>query len=328
MAEIDLKDRRILSELDMDARMPLTQLAKRTGLSRQVVEYRLRRMKAEQVIFGSRATFDSVAAGFKWYRVVLRLLNVKKEEKDGLLAYLASHKHVFWLGEVGGNWDLVVNFICRDNFAFNSIFERFVSEYGKYIRDYEILIYVTVSDMERSYLLAGKRERRAFHHRMELGTFIPDALDKEIIRELAKNADITNVELANRHGTAPNTIKNRIEEMKKRGLLLGFRLFINPSALGYQSRMLFLELMRLDLSREKELVSYLKTVPNVTFIVKHIGRWRIGTEIETRSDQEFQDIFVNIRGRFSDIVTDFESFPLFRDHVVDYYPEGILEEET
>ena len=79
------------------------------------------------------------------------------------------------------------------------------------------------------------------------------------------------------------------------------------------------------LKREKELYNYLKTIPNITFLVKHIGRWRIGMEIETKDEQEFQEIFVDIRGKFSDIINDFESFPLFKDHAINYFPEGCLD---
>ncbi len=324
MVKIDLKDKRILSELDMDARMPMTELAKKVGLSRQVVEYRIKRLKRENVIFGSKAIFDSVVTGFKWYRVAFRLLNVKKEEKDELIKYLKEHKHMCWLGEVGGNWDLVMNFICKDNFQFNNIFEELITKYGKYIRDYEILIYINLHDLERGYIIKKEKQaRKEFYHEMKINPSIKlDDLDNNIIMELSKNADITNLELAQKLNVTGNTIKNRINEMKKNKLLLGFRLFINPTVFGYKSHMLFLEITRLDLEKEKQLYAYLKTLPNITFIVKHIGKWRIGMEIETKDEQEFQDIFVDIRGRFSDIITDFESFPLFRDHTINYFPEG------
>ncbi len=324
MVKIDLKDKRILSELDMDARMPMTILAKKVGLSRQVVEYRIKRLKRENVIFGSKAIFDSVVTGFKWYRVAFRLLNVKKEEKEELIRYLKNHKHICWLGEVGGNWDLVMNFICSDNFQFNNIFEELITKYGKLIRDYEILIYINLHDLERGYIIKKEnKQRKEFYHEMKVNPEVKlDNLDNNIIIELSKNADITNIELANKLEVTGNTIKNRINEMKKNKLLLGFRLFINPVVFGYKSHMLFLEITRLDLEKEKQLYTYLKTIPNITFIVKHIGKWRIGMEIETKDGQEFQDIFVDIRGKFSEIITDFESFPLFRDHAINYFPEG------
>ena len=48
-------------------------------------------------------------------------------------------------------------------------------------------------------------------------------------------------------------------------------------------------------------------------------------EIETKSEQEFQDVFVEIRGKFSDIISDYESFPIFKDHVINYFPLGNLD---
>ena len=48
-------------------------------------------------------------------------------------------------------------------------------------------------------------------------------------------------------------------------------------------------------------------------------------EIETKTLEEFQEIFVDIRGKFGDLIAGFESFPLFKDHVIDYFPTGCLE---
>ncbi|MEK6972496.1 MAG: AsnC family transcriptional regulator [archaeon] len=325
MVQIDLKDRKILAELDLNARMPFSQLAKNVGLSRQVVEYRIDRMKKEGMIFGAKAIFDSVKAGFNWYRIAFRLLNISEKEKNEFIQYLKNNEYVFWLGEVGGNWDIVVNFICKDNFKFNGLFEEIIEKYGAKIRDYEILIYINVCDFNRAYLLPEKKGRNEFFHEMKYDSEIKiDEVDIKIISELSEDAWQTNIELAKKLNLAPNTIKNRIDSMMKSKLLLGFRLFINPSALGYKSHMLFLEINKLDLEKEKELHNYLESIPNITFVVKHIGKWRIGLEIETKDEKEFQDIFVNIRGKFSDIITNFELFPLFRDHKINYFPEGNL----
>ena len=331
MTKIDVKDRKILSELDMDARMPITKLAKKVGLSRQVVEYRIKRMQKENIIHGTKGIFDSVVAGFNWYRVVLRLLHVTKEEKEDFLTFLKTHKNTLWLGEVGGNWDLVVNFVCKDHFAFNKIFEEIVSLYGRYIHDSEVLIYVDVHDYERSYILKKKEltikkgERKEFFHQMIFNPLIKiDKLSQKLIGTLAQNSLPSNLEVGKKLNVTGNTITNRIKQMQKEKLLLGFRLFINPSVLGYQSHMLLLETTRLDLGVEKKLNAYLKSIPQVIFVVKHIGKWRIGIEIETKNQQEFQDIFVDLRGKFSEIITNFESFPIFKDYAINYSPEGVL----
>jgi len=81
-----------------------------------------------------------------------------------------------------------------------------------------------------------------------------------------------------------------------------------------------LEMTRLKIARENELINFLKNCKNVIFLVKHMGKYKSGMEIETENEEQFQKIFVNIKGRFSDIITGFESFPLFRDHAINYFP--------
>lgn len=326
MVKIDLKDKKILAELDMHARIPLTELARKVRLSRQAVEYRINRLRRENVIFGAVAVFDTVVVGLKYYRLTFRLLNITREQKNNLIEYLKQNKYILWLGETGGNWDIVVNFVCRDHFHFNTLFEEIIQTYGKFIRDCETFIYINVYDLEKTYILEKKGQRKEFFHEMKYDPNMRlDALDKNIIRELSKDAWITNVTLANKYSVSANTIKNRIEGMIKNKLLLGFRTFVSPFYYGYKSHILFLEVNHIDLEREKKLYSFLKSIPNITFLVKHIGKWRVGMEIETKDVEEFQELFVEIRGKFSDLITNFEYFPLFRDHVLNYFPEGALE---
>jgi Lrp/AsnC family leucine-responsive transcriptional regulator len=50
MTKIDLKDRKILYELDLDARQSLTQVGKKVGLKKDIVSYRIKRMQDEGII--------------------------------------------------------------------------------------------------------------------------------------------------------------------------------------------------------------------------------------------------------------------------------------
>jgi Lrp/AsnC family transcriptional regulator, leucine-responsive regulatory protein len=317
---LDKKDKRIITELDMNARMPLTELAKKVGVSRQVIEYRIKRLKKENIIFGAKTVFDSAVIGQNWYRVVLRLVNINQSEKNTFIDYLKQHQNTLWVGEIGGNWDIIVNFICEDNFNFNRIFEEISSKFGKHIMNYEILIYINVTDLERNYILDRKEKQRFTHEMQHNKSFKIDNLDHSIIKIISRNAFKKNLEIANKLKVSSHTIKNRINRMIKNKFILGFRLFINPTKLNYKPHMLFLGINKLNSERENLLIENLKTTPNITFVVKHMGRWRLGVEIEARSEQEFQEIFVDIRGKFSDIITDYETFPIFKDHAINYFP--------
>ena len=56
--KLDIKDKKILYELDMDARQSISSIAKRVGLSKEVVNYRIRRMEKEGLIDGYYAIIE------------------------------------------------------------------------------------------------------------------------------------------------------------------------------------------------------------------------------------------------------------------------------
>jgi len=324
--KIDLKDRKILRELDMNARMGVKELAKRVGLSRQVVQYRLERMKKEGLLLGAFTIFDSAVVGQRWFRIILQLNKITKIEKREFVEHLKNHPHVFWAGEVGGNWDFIVNFIVEDQFSFNRIFEKFLEEWGKFVQRYEVLTYINVTDQARQYLLPDYEVKKTeFFHEMKYDSTIRlDELDKGIISLLSNNAWLSALEIGTKLKVNYKTIQNRIKILEKNNVILGYRLWIRPRKLGYETNMIFFGINSYHPELEKQLYEFLKH-PNVTFVVKHLGLWRIGIEVEVSSSREFQDFLVELRTRFGEIISTYETFPIFHDHVLNYFPEGALE---
>jgi Lrp/AsnC family transcriptional regulator, leucine-responsive regulatory protein len=61
---IDSTNRRVLAELQSDARLSLAELGRRVGLSAPAVAERLQRLEQEQIIRGYNAVLDPVALGY------------------------------------------------------------------------------------------------------------------------------------------------------------------------------------------------------------------------------------------------------------------------
>jgi Lrp/AsnC family leucine-responsive transcriptional regulator len=59
MIKLDLKDRKILYELDLDARQPLTRIGKKVGLSKDVVSYRMKKLQDEGIIKNYYTVIDA-----------------------------------------------------------------------------------------------------------------------------------------------------------------------------------------------------------------------------------------------------------------------------
>jgi len=325
LPKIDLKDRKILRELDMNARMPTKQLAKKVGVSRQVAQYHIERMREEGTIGGFFTIFDSAVVGKRWFRIVIQLRKITAAEKEAFIEYFKAHPDVLWLGEVGGNWDFVLNLVSDDQFSFDRLFSGILEKWGASIQRYEVLVYINVRDQQRRYVLADyETEPESLFHQMK---FDPNAgfdeLDKKIIRLLSKNASLPYSQIASSLAVSYKTVQSRMEVMEKNKVILGYRAIINPGRVGYESHMLFLSTNTYRPELEKQLDEFLKH-PNVTYVVRQLGRWRIGLEAEFRDRNEFQAFLIELRTRFGDIISEYETFPIFFDHVIDYFPRGAL----
>lgn len=323
LINIDLKDRKIIYELDRNARIQLNELSKKVRLSRQVVQYRIEKLEKNGVLSFCVGIFDSAVVGQNWFRVILQFQKITKEQKENFIKHISNHSNIIWAGEVGGNWDFVINFVTKDQFEFNRLLEQLLKQWGIFIQRYEILTYISLRDQSRNYLLS-KEDPKYWYHEMHFNPKIKfDGIDKKIIEILSKNGKLSASRIGIQTNVNYKTIQNHIKELENKKVIIGYRYFINCTNIGYEAHMLFINIQIYKPELEKQLYEFLKH-PNVTFVVKHLGRWRVGMEIEVRNRNEFQNFLIELRTRFGEIISEYETFPIFKDHVLNYFPLGAL----
>ncbi len=59
-----------------------------------------------------------------------------------------------------------------------------------------------------------------------------DQINARILRELARNARLPNLELAQRVGLSPSACLRRVQDLERRGIIRGYRAVIEPGAMG------------------------------------------------------------------------------------------------
>src|SRR3989344_5998754 len=95
--KLDLKDKKILFELDFNARMPYSQLAKKVGLSKQGAENKVNNLIKKGVIKGFYPVVNVLKLGYHYCRLSLTLQNMTEKDYQEIVDYLMGHNKVFWL---------------------------------------------------------------------------------------------------------------------------------------------------------------------------------------------------------------------------------------
>jgi DNA-binding Lrp family transcriptional regulator len=121
-----------------------------------------------------------------------------------------------------------------------------------------------------------------------------DRLDRAILRELAGNGRLTNVELADRVGLTPAPCLRRVRRLEESGVITGYRAVIDPQAVGRA----FEVLVNIDLS--------LKDGPTVSAFEDYVSA--LEEVVEFRRMFGLPDYFLRVAtrdiGAYEQFVTD------------------------
>ena len=127
---LDLKDRKILALLDENSRYTNSQIAKKVQLSKPAVEYRIKRLEKNGVIFEYYTVVDFTKLGYSQYKTYFKFQNTNLEEEKRIIEYWKKQKNIIWIAETRGRWDLTVSIIAKNNYDFGRILSEFMNKFS------------------------------------------------------------------------------------------------------------------------------------------------------------------------------------------------------
>ncbi|MFJ8399168.1 Lrp/AsnC family transcriptional regulator [Streptomyces microflavus] len=122
---MDALDRKILTEMQLDGRLTVTELAARVQLSVSPCHRRLRDLEREGAIRGYRAVVDPVAVGLNFEALVFATL--RWETPDTVTAFeeaVTDIPHVLQAQRLFGEPDYLLRVATKDLAAFQQLYDH------------------------------------------------------------------------------------------------------------------------------------------------------------------------------------------------------------
>jgi Lrp/AsnC family leucine-responsive transcriptional regulator len=285
MVTIDLKDRKILYELDLDARQSLTQIGKKVGLKKDVVSYRIKRMQDEGIIKNFWAAIDTFKLGYQVYRIYINFQYVSSQIKEKIIQHFINYRNVWAVISLKAEIDLDVIVWVKDIYEFYQFWNTTLDEFEDYFAKYTFSMYVEAFNYKKSYLLPDKSEQgeRLLYRTTCSGKPVEiDEIDYKLLDELAINARIPLIDLAERLGCSSQTVNYRLKNLIHNDVINAFRVNIDLSKIGLQHYKL--DICLKDHKQRNAIWSYLKEKSYCDTLNVAIG-W---------SDLEFEIIVQNV----------------------------------
>jgi len=297
--KLDLKDRKILSILDANSRQTNSKIAKSVGLSKDVVNYRIRRLENLGLIKGYYTLLDFSRLGYFSIRVYLKLRDASLEQERKMMSFLVENKKTFFVAEIEGEFDMGFGTWVKDIYEFESFWTEFKKRFNKYLGKQDLAIFTKAYHFHRAYILDEKVDKilpEIFGGSKEEKH---DEKDLAILKLIAQDARIPIIKISEKLGIPPKTIDFRIKQLRKKKIIQGYRFIFNYDSFGYEYYKVDLSLS--NISKVDELIEYAQKNPNIQYVDKTIGGSDFEFDIEVKNKTEFMGIIKNLREKFPEI---------------------------
>jgi len=319
MEKLDLKDKKILYQLDLNSRQSLSKIGKKVKLPKNVVAYRINRLKQIGIIKNFYTVVDASKLGYISLRLYVAFQYTTPLIEKEIIDYFTKNKYTYWVGSREGEYDLTIITWVKNVNEFYSFWESALKKYRDNIQNEKLSLYVVLFHYRYSYLINDSKDRAKFEITGGGKEVSVDELDFQILKIIAPNARINITEIAEKLNSTPTIINYRIKKLVKFGIIQGFRVNIDFSKLGYHYFKVDVYLK--DYNRRNEIMDYIKFNPNLIYINQTVGFADLEMEFHVESLEKLHEIIKDLVVKFSTVIKNCKYFNISKVHKLHYMPE-------
>ncbi|MFA5173670.1 MAG: Lrp/AsnC family transcriptional regulator [Candidatus Pacearchaeota archaeon] len=316
--ELDLKDRKILYELEQDSRQSLNEIAKKVRLKKETVFHRIKNLEKQGIIKKYLLEINSYKMGYEFYSILLRYKDTTPNIEEKIYNFLKNNKNVGWLTKCEGAWDINLTVITKGNLKLKDFLDELITKFGDYISDKQIFTTTELTYFKRGFWLDKPHTKTITTGTSDIAE-IKEA-DYKLIRILSNDARKPLVDIGNILKTDAKNVAYKIKKYEKEGIIQGSKILVDFTKIGYKFYKTYFSLKNTNEEKIKKLFEFLQNSKNIIWATKMIGSYDLSIEMEVKDTEEFRKILDNLKLNFSDIINKHESLLVFEEAVLNYLP--------
>jgi len=320
---LDEKDRKILVELDRSARQTDSEIAKKVGLSKQVVGYRIQKLVEKEIVNNFYTIVNVGKLGLNSYYIFLQLEKINKQQEIELLEKLTQLDYVGWLVSGTGRWDIILIIYADSISTFEKSLNKTIDICGEHLHEYTFTTLLAAEHISYKFL-AETRDLHSVRQTARIETAELDETGKSILETISQNARLSVVDISEKTKIPVHVVSYRLRTMVKQKMIEGFKPKINVNKLGYQWHLMLIQFQRASEKRKQEFISFCKENKRIYYITNTIGPYNLTLDIHVKSTEEFKEVLLELKEKFSDVIKLYESFVIFDEYKINYFPSSLL----
>jgi len=300
---MDLIDKKILCELDLNCRTPISKIAKKLRIARNVVDYRVRRMEEERIITGYICTVNLGLLGYKTFKVFYK---VNQIEEQLFVKHLVESPKVINLLKTEGYYDYASAIAVKKVEELDDFLMDLGSKF-KCIRDYDIsiLLYTKIYKMNKMMLQEKEYVIKDRRYSGEATETSLNEKDISILKAISKNANISITEIARKTSLGLDVIKYRLKQLNNK-VISSNRVMIDFTKMGYHHYVIMLRMKQYTKHDQEKLDYWCSVRPNVLYYGKRIGHFDFEINVAIKDLEELNQLLNDLKTEFFQVTDHYE----------------------
>lgn len=298
MEKLDKLDWKILEILDWHGREPVSSIAKRVKANKDVVTYRIKKLEEAGIIVRYYPVLDMHKLGYYTYRLYFELEEMDENKEKEFIHFLDKEINAGLIFRMDYPYRYGILLWTESIYNIEKIIIKIKRKLGKALLSYNHSIFCTFRVYPKDYLF--DKEYHTTYRSLEPQEKVPyDKNDYQIAKELAKNARVSTVEVAKNLNIPQTTVSNKIKNLEKRGIIMGYRAEIDFIKLGYMNY--FMEIYLETNENLPQIEAWVNSHKNTVWLQKIIGTCDIEVEVEVKDRVAFEALLNELREKFKNI---------------------------
>lgn len=309
---MDEIDRKILYEISENARESHNILAKKIRCSREVFDYRIKKLKERGIIVGSQARINLSNFIYGGYIVLVQSSGLNLESEKKIITKISKNSKTQYVGKISGEYDIIVGFTIKNIGELSAYLDFINSSFG--MNKSKITLLTMIKEVKDSFksLFSKNSEFNDIVSIPEIKEKIKvDETDKEIITRLGENSEIPSWEIADKVRITDVAVRKRMQHLIEKRIILNFRTMIDLTKLDYQSYFLFIKSNPKTEKIEKDFLDFLKSTNNVSYSTKTIGEYYYVVTLLVKNNSELKDFVYKLKNKFSEMILEIHTSSIF-----------------
>lgn len=297
---LDLWDRRILYDLDCDARAPFSSIGRKVKRSPQWVKYRVERLRRLGAIKHLYPIIDYSKLGYCHAGMWLKLADATPAEEGAFLNACYKESAIQMVYRTEGEYDLFLGIFAPGMAELEEFVSRFKEAHGAIISSLDFSLVTSSCKFSRHYLLGGKP---GDEDGITVGASSPGAKTSEedllILECLNSDPRMGIIDMAKATGIGKDAIIYRLRNLSKNKILRGCTLQVNFRNLPVQSYAILLRTAGMGEQKRAEFHSFCRLSGKAVRMASALGSYDCMIELEDESRDSCRWFYKELCRRFA-----------------------------